>query len=256
MEKYFASTITAKFAILTNGIIYNFYTDFDNSNVMDKTPFLSVDLLHCKERDIVELSKFKKEQLDVNNILSAAENLKYMGLIKAWLANEINDPSAPFVKLIISDMHEGVKSQKVIDQFTPIVKKAFSQYINDEFNLKIKDALNQDEIQEEPEKEPEKENKKEIVTTIAELEAYGVIKSILRKTVDSSRIAYRDTTSYFGILLDDNKLKWICRVHLDGSKKYIIISDDNKNGVRYDIEKIDDIYTYSKEIIAACNKYL
>ena len=57
---------------------------------------------------------------------------------------------------------------------------------------------------------------------------YGIVKSILRQVVDSSRIAYRDTASYFGILLDDNNRKWICRIQLEGSEKHIVVSEANK----------------------------
>lgn len=251
--RYFNSTIDAKFAILTNGIMYKFFTDLDNPNIMDQAPFLTIDLLKLKDRDVVELGKFKRDSLDVSNILSSAEDLKYTGMIKAWMERETNNPSAGFVKMIISDIYEGVKSQKVIDQFTPIVKRALNQYINDTINSKIQNVLNKDS---EPIEDIQEESKKEIVTTIEEIEAYGIIKSILRQTVDSKRIAYRDTASYFGILLDDNNRKWICRVCLDGSKKHIVVSDENKNGVRYDIEKIDDIYNYSNEIIEACRKYI
>lgn len=257
--RYFNSTIEARFAILTNGIIYEFYTDLENSNVMDKSPFLTVNLLDLKERDIVELSKFKRDALDVDNILSSAEDLKYTGMIKNWMENEMANPSASFVRLITGEIYDGVKSQKVIDQFTPIIKRALNQYINDRINSKIQNALNKDvdtALNDEPGDTNEVDTKKEIVTTIEELEAYGIIKSILRQTVDSSRIAYRDTVSYFGILLDDNNRKWICRAYLSGSKKYIVVSDSDKNGVRYDIEKIDDIYNYAKEIVEACSKYL
>lgn len=253
--RYFNSTVEARFAILTNGIIYEFYTDLDNPNVMDNTPFLTIDLMNLKDRDVAELNKFRRDALDVDNILSAAEELKYTGVIKAWLDKETTSPSPAFVKLIISDMYEGVKNQKVIDQFTPVVKKALNQYINDAISNKIQNALN-GEVAVAEEVVEEEQQKREVVTTIKELEAYGIIKSILRQTVDSGRIAYRDTASYFGILLDDNNRKWICRVCLDGSKKHIIVSDENKNGVRYDIDSVDDIYKYSDEIINACSKYI
>lgn len=256
--RYFNSTIDARFAILTNGIVYKFFTDLDNSNVMDATPFLTIDLLKLKDRDILELNKFKKDALDVDNIISAAEELKYTSLIKNWIEKETENPSPTFVKLILNDIFDGVKSQKVVDQFTPIIKKALNQYTNDIINSKIQNVLNKDvDVSADNDATEEvKERKKEIITTIEEIEAYGIIKSILRQTVDSGRIAYRDTESYFGILLDDNNRKWICRVCLNGSKKHIIVSDNDKNGVRYDIGKLDDIYNHSDAIIEACKKYL
>lgn len=254
--RYFNTTLDARFAILTNGIVYKFFTDLDNPNIMDNTPFLTVDMLNLKDRDISELGKFKKDILDVDNILSSAEDLKYTSMIKAWIDREYVNPSPAFVKMIISDIYEGVKSQKVVDQFTPVVKKALNQYITDTINQKIQNVLNGTATVSEETPTEEQNSKKEVITTIMELEAYGIIKSILRQTVSSGRIAYRDTASYFGILLDDNNRKWICRVCLDGSKKYIIVSDDNKAGIRYDIESIDDIYNYADEIVNACKKYL
>jgi len=255
--RYFNSTIEARFGILTNGIIYKFYTDLDNSNVMDNTPFLTIDMLNLKDRDIVELNKFKRDVLDVDNILSSAEDLKYTRLIKTWMEKEINNPSPAFVKMVIADIYEGAKSQKIIDQFTPIVKKALNQYVTDAINTKIQCALNNNvEVVSTPDESQEEIQKREIVTSLKELEAFAIIKSILRKTVDSNRITYRDTVNYFGILLDDNNRKWICRVCVDGVKKHIVVSDENKNGVRYDIESIDDIFNYSNEIIEACKKYI
>jgi hypothetical protein len=42
-HKYFHLT-KARFAILTNGVQYNFYTDIDAPNKMDEKPFLSFDI--------------------------------------------------------------------------------------------------------------------------------------------------------------------------------------------------------------------
>lgn len=266
--RYFGTT-DAKFAILTNGIIYKFYTDLEDKNKMDLRPFLTVDLLNLKDRDVVEIAKFCRENIDVDEILSSAENLKYSRLIKEWFSEQLEEPSTDFVKYILNNIYEGVKTQKVVEEFTPLVKKALQQHINDSMNAKIKSALSKEE--DEPSEqtleektvdvitetnEPEQSHESKINTTIEELEAYAIIKSMLRTIVDSDRIAYRDTESYFGILLDDNNRKWICRVHLMASVKYITVSDENKKPVRYDIETIDDIYKYSQEIAEACKRYL
>jgi predicted type IV restriction endonuclease len=265
--RYFGTT-NAKFAILTNGLTYQFFTDLESKNKMDMRPFLTIDLLKLKDRDIIEVAKFQKSVLDVDNILNSAENLKYSRLIKDYFAKEIESPSPEFVKFILNYVYDGVKTQKVIDEFTPIVKRAITQYISDSMNTKIKAALNNQDDSEgndsvetnskESDSESKDSSKKErrIVTTIEELESYAIIKSILRTIVDSDRIVYRDTESYLGILLDDNNRKWICRVYLMSSVKYLTIADENKNGIRHDINDIDDIYKYSVELKDACSRYL
>ena len=160
-------------------------------------PFLTVDLLKLKDRDITEIAKFQKGVIDVDNILNSAENLKYSRLIKDCFAEQIESPSPEFVKFILNYVYDGVKTQKIIEDFTPIVKRAISQYINDSMNTKIKAALNnQDEsddsnIDDVPEtaKDTKTENKEhKIITTIEELESYAIIKSILLSLIHIFKI--------------------------------------------------------------------
>ena len=47
--RYFG-TSKAKFAILTNGQFYRFYTDLDETNKMDETPFLEINILDIKRK--------------------------------------------------------------------------------------------------------------------------------------------------------------------------------------------------------------
>lgn len=256
--RYFAATLSAKFGILTDGVTYKFYTDLEEKNRMDDTPFLTFNLLNLQDRDISEIKRFTREVLDVDNILNSAENLKYSNLIKNWFAQEIENPSVEFTKLVLSNIYEGTKNQKAVEKFTPLVKRALQQYINDTMNAKIKSALNKDGDSDSNFDDSDEitSHEKKINTTIEEIESFAIIKSILRHEIDCNRITYRDTESYLGILLDDNNRKWICRVHLNGGNKFITISDDNKNAVRYDISELDDIYNYSMEIVQALKKYL
>lgn len=57
--RYFA-TSPAKFAILTNGLCYKFYTDLEEANKMDLTPFLDIDMCNITDAAINALKKFCK----------------------------------------------------------------------------------------------------------------------------------------------------------------------------------------------------
>ncbi|MGB0340740.1 MAG: restriction endonuclease, partial [Pseudomonas sp.] len=87
-----------------------------------------------------------------------------------------------------------------------------------------------------------------ILTTLEELEGYHIVRAVVRSVVDAKRIVQRDTQSYFGILLDDNNRKPICRLHFNRSQKYIGIFDEEKNETRHPISSIDDIYEYSDHL--------
>ena len=58
LYRYFGTT-SAKIRILTNGIIYRFYTDLEEPNKMDKKPFLEINMLDIKERQVPELQKLQ-----------------------------------------------------------------------------------------------------------------------------------------------------------------------------------------------------
>lgn len=243
--RYFGTT-KAKFAILTNGITYRFYTDLDEPNKMDSAPFLSIDLLDLRDSDIAELKKFEKNTFDVDNIVNTASDLKYCGLIKQFLKEEFSNPSDEFTKLVLSaDIYTGRYTQVVLDKFKPIVKKSIAQYLNELVNDKIKNALNIESVAlptgEVVEDIPEEEEVSGIVTTEEELQAFYIVKSILGDSFDMSRITYKDTASYFGILIDGKVTRWICRIFLKEHVKYIVIPNGN-DSIKYSIDNVSDIY--------------
>jgi len=59
LYRYF-STTEARFAILTNGITYEFYSDIDEPNKMDSKPFFTFNILGFQDHQINELKKFTK----------------------------------------------------------------------------------------------------------------------------------------------------------------------------------------------------
>lgn len=255
----------AKFGLLTNGIIYRFYTDLKEPNKMDEKPFLEVDITDIRDNQIEELKKFHKSYFDVNSILNSASELKYMGELKTIIQNEFSSPSYDLVKLFATRVYDGRMLQNIIDQFTPLVKRAIASHINDIINERLKGALTVNETKEEnnnkPSNEPEvikEENNQtdsKIITTEEELDAYRIIKAICRQKVDISRIVYRDAQTYFSILLDDNNRKPICRMYFNTATKYVATIDENKKDVKHAIESLDDLYQYTDDYFKIIDMY-
>ena len=90
--RYFGVS-TAKFGVLTNGIIWRFYTDLEKPNQMDTVPFLEVNLQALKDAQIEELKKFHKSYFNVEAVLSTANELKYLGELRSVIQSELTDPS-------------------------------------------------------------------------------------------------------------------------------------------------------------------
>ncbi len=249
--RYFGTT-DAKVAILTNGIEYRFYTDLEQTNKMDETPFLQINLLEMDESMINELKKFSKENFDINFILNTASDLKYLSSIEKVLKKEFNNPSDEFTKLILNQgVYNGVKTQNVIDKYRDILKKSINTYINEIISDRLQNVIKNSE-EEEMQLEIKKDNNP-IITTQEEIDSYYIVKSILAEYISTDRINYKDTNSYFGILLDNKVTKWICRVFLKESVKFVIIAQEDKTEKRYDINSIEDIYKLKEELINRVN---
>jgi hypothetical protein len=87
-----------------------------------------------------------------------------------------------------------------------------------------------------------------VVTTIEELEGYHIIRAILREVLEVDRIVPRDTQSYFGVLLDDNNRKPLCRLHFNRTQKYLGLFDEDKKETRHPIESLDDIFQFAADL--------
>lgn len=258
--RYFG-TSPAKFGILTNGVIYRFYTDLEESNKMDLVPFLELNMLQLKDTSINELKKFCKDNFDKDKIFSTAEELKYSSLIKNVLQKEFESPSDDFVRFILTDIYDGQKNQRVIEKFSPVVKRAFSSFVNEIVNSKISSALSSDAEDatgnnDNTEDLIEETIVSKIVTTEEEIEGFYIIRGMLAGTVPVEDIVYRDTESYFGILYTDNNRKPICRLNLDTKNKQLLVPDENKKFERIYITSLNDIYKYKNKLIEVAKRYL
>ncbi|WP_371069388.1 type I restriction endonuclease [Sediminibacillus sp. JSM 1682029] len=252
--RYFGTT-KAKFGILTNGVTYKFFTDLEEQNKMDPTPFFTFELLDIRDSTLTELSKFKKENFDVDKIFNTASELKYNGKIKELLNELWENPSEDFIHFVLNSVYEGRKTKNVVSQFEPIIKKAFKQFINEMVNDKLNAALKNTSSEgdqskgtpQEPDLEGDVNEKREIITTEEEIQGFAIARLILSEVVDEDRVHYRDNKSYFNILLDDNIRKWVCRLGLNSeNNKYLQLNDEDRT--TYSINKVSDLAKFKKEI--------
>jgi hypothetical protein len=227
---------------------------------MDEKPFLEVDMLDLKEAQIEELKKFHKSYFDIEKILSSASELKYTGELKSIISKEFANPSPDFVRYFARQVYDGTITAKILEQFTYLTKRSIGSYINDMISDRLKAAIKDDEkVQEQPVEIIQQQEEKEvrIVTTEEELEAFYIVKSILRNTIAAERITYRDSQTYFAVFIDKNNRKTVCRLYLDSAtNKRLTFLDENKKEIHNKISSLDDIYSYSEKLINTAKKYL
>lgn len=258
--RYFA-VANARIAILTNGQRYHFFTDLDRPNRMDDTPFLQLDLLELDESLIPEVQKLTKETFDVDSVVSAAEELKYIGALKRALAAQFRDADDEWIKNLTGRVYEGSFTQKVREQFRTLVAKAMQQFLADQVNDRLKAALGgkvyattgtTDLTAEAPVEadldEAGSSSDRGLETTLEEIEAFQIVRAIACSEVPPVRIVQRDTKSYMGVLLDDNNRKPVARLHFNTGQKYLGLFDESKSETRHPIESLDQIYDHADHI--------
>ncbi|MCK1801452.1 type I restriction enzyme HsdR N-terminal domain-containing protein [Brevibacterium sp. R8603A2] len=259
--RYFHVT-TARIAVLTNGNEYRFYTDLDEPNKMDSKPFLELNLDDIDSALVPEIEKLSKQNFDLDSVLGAAEELKYVSSAKRVFAGEAKEISWDMASLVISRIYPGRLTQRIRDQLTPLVGKGLNQFISDQVNNRLKAALSDNGEEPDSSSEPTvAEEQVELVdgleTTEEELQAFRIIQAIVAQDVDPNRIHYRDAKSYCAILFDDNNRKAVCRLRFNNTDRLRVglIKEDKSEDVR-DLDRVTDLYSFADQIREAARRYL
>ncbi|RVT73886.1 restriction endonuclease [Agrobacterium sp. CNPSo 2736] len=252
LYRYFSVT-NAKFAILTNGRTFNFYTDLEAPNKLDSRPFFVFDVTDFNAGIVSELRKFEKASFDVSAILATAERLKYTSGVKQVISKLIEEPTEDFVRLVAGTVYEGRITAQVKEMLTGVVRTAFRDVIMDAVKNRLSSALADTEeviikIDDPIEEEPE------VVTTEEEREGYMIVKAIVRDTIAPKRVVMRDQKSYCGILIDNNNRRPLARLHFNRSVKYIGLFDGEAEE-RLIVDSLDQIYDHSDRLRATAKRY-
>lgn len=262
--RYFHVT-AARFGVLTNGLVYRFFTDLEQPNKMDEKPFFEFNILDFKDRDVDELKKFTKSAFDIDTILTTANDLKYTRSIQTLLSEWMINPSEDFVRLLSADLIGNRRfTPAVKDQFTLITKRAFDQLLGEKINERLKGAMAPEgvTIAETPRSTASNdistsETEPAIVTTSEEIEGFHIVRSIVRDLISPRRVVMRDAQSYCAILLDDNNRKPICRLRFNNTQKLRIgLFKVNKEEELMNLESVDDIYSFADRIKATLSSYI
>lgn len=259
LYRYFSVT-DARIGILTNGIIYRFFSDLEAQNKMDSKPFLEVNLLALDEIVLAELKKFSKSTFEIGSILANASDLKFTREIKRILAQEVNQPSEAFVRFFASQVYPGRMTEKIREQFTEITKKAVQQFISERVSDRLKSALAQEQqsvktVAASEEAVSPASEEAQAPPTDDELHGYYIVKAILTQMVDAERIFMRDQKSYCSILLDDSNRKPVCRLWFNAAQKYIGLFGADKSESRVPIANLAEIYKLSDQLKETVSRY-
>jgi hypothetical protein len=228
LSGYFQNAKNSKIAILTNGREYRFYSDVAITNTMDAKPFFVFNLESFTDNDIEELLNFDARLINVNEIITKAQEFVFIEDFENTFFKEMTTPSTEFLKLL----HKKMSFKSKFDE------ERMKELMNSTLFKSLTDKIIIHET---------KTNSKSagIITTEDEIQAYHTIRTLLiqNKKIPNARIGYRDQKGTFNVLIDDNQRKIICQLKLTDTVKKILIG-----AAEYNLEHIDDLLKFKNEL--------
>tara|TARA_R110000796_G_scaffold217889_1_gene333884 strand:- start:708 stop:1598 length:891 start_codon:yes stop_codon:yes gene_type:complete len=239
LNEYCLYNKEVKVGILTNGVIYKFYSRSEDPNeILHKDPFFEFDLTSYNDSDIENLSSFFRKTINLSHILDNANETYFIDRFNSALFNLLSEPNEELIKLINHKMGGKRTSPKISDKIFKLINSISIEQVLD--NLKSKESKNAS---------------KGIVTTSDEIKAYNVIKTIMAMSSkfnnnELDRIVYKDFKGSFKLLVDGKQTKCICSLVMENYKKTIEININGEN-VKYEIEDVSasTLTKYKKELV-------
>lgn len=251
LYRYF-STTDARVAVLTNGVIYQFYSDIEQPNRMDDKPFFVFSMDAIRRTDPTTLERFTKAQFHIDAIVAEAGRLKLESQMRIELEKEFAAPSDEFVRLMASRVQNGRLTATVREQFGQVLSSSIAALIRDRVNERLTSALNVANPAPAEIENGESDDMSEgdgVVTTDDEIGGFRIVQAICARLVDPKRVVIRDSKSYCAVLLDDNNRKSLARLHFNSPTTRYVGTFVGKDEVRHPVSALTDLYKLEPQII-------
>lgn len=190
LKAYFNAAKTVKLGILTDGVVFEFFVDSNEPNMMDDDPYLTIDFGADPKTAISDtaldgLYALTKQAFNSETI---SENARRSILYRAfydYLSDQFGDPSAEFTRFMLKEMNMKHIRAAALDAYRDIAKAAFKDVFNSHVlrQLDITSTMPMATARSEPtavapSAEPQAGRKPDngIVTTEAELAAFEQIR--------------------------------------------------------------------------------
>jgi hypothetical protein len=237
-----------RLAVLTNGLLYQFYSDVERPNKMDDKPFFTFNMEAIRPSDIKTIEAFTKDKFDVAKIVLEAGNLKLQTRLRAEIEKELGAPSDEFVRIIARRVYDKNITAAVKENVSKLMVISFSTMLRDLVNERLSSAISATNPRIPDVDPPIDLDVTEIVTTEEEVSGFRIVQAIASRLVQPKRIVMRDAKAYCAILLDDNNRKSIARLHFNSATTKYIGFFSEKEETRHLISDLTDIYKFGENI--------
>lgn len=214
LRSYFNAAPTVKMGVLTDGLVYEFYADSDEPNMMDQNAFLTLNLSGVAKGKVEDsvldgLSKLQKSAFDPENIGAEAKRKLVFRNVLQQLADLAESPSEAFARLLLKNAGLSHVQTKALAEYQELIRSAFRGFIDlhimKRLDLPLKEGERQTVVTEVAiEPSPAAKPEDRIVTSATELAVLSYAKQRLAFMVkdealfgEIDRIGFRDYQGKF-----------------------------------------------------------
>lgn len=136
LKGYFNAVPTVKLGILTDGLVFQFFTDTGLENMMDDEPFAAVDLSEVAQGELPDatldaLLKIRKGTFDPEGVGSDARRKFYLAAYVDALRINSESPDERLVRALMDIANvDGRRTAKLVEEHAPIVADAFRAFFD------------------------------------------------------------------------------------------------------------------------------
>jgi len=208
LKGYFNAVQTVKLGVLTDGLLYEFFSDTDSENMMDSDPFVTVDLADVARDRVTDqaldaLRKLRKGTFDPADVGADAKRRIYIARYVDALEANFQEPSDAFERAMmdLADV-EGRRTSKLIEEHAPILKEAFQTFIDRKILERVGFASRQDivKVQQASAASQSPEPSKDALDIEEPEPRSGII------TTETERAVFEHAKNRLAFLVDDEEL--------------------------------------------------
>jgi hypothetical protein len=225
LRSYFNALQPVKLGILTNGVVWEFFVDSADPNIMDEEPFLTLDLEMVSMagvpddvlRILAEIAKINFEPADIAEIAHIQLVKKRL---RTALADELQSPSEEFCRFALQKAGlKNVRRAQIERHYGPMVKSALTESL-------VLPAAQRLLIESAEPSSDQPQIDSRILTTDRELAIYGYVRRRLAFLVDDElrldaidQVQYKDYIGKLVVFFERERKGWLFD-YIEGADGY------------------------------------
>ncbi|WP_439542180.1 hypothetical protein [Hyphomicrobium sp.] len=181
LRSYFSALQTVRLGILTDGIMFEFFVDCDQPNVMDAEPFVTLDLEAATRSpipvDVLEaLNMLSSTNFQPEDVADLADLRLVSRRLRSLLVQEMREPSDDLCRLMLQRLGmKNLRRSSIQTRYSSLVRDAFEQAVV----IPVMDRLRTQTAQANPLAPAQEGTADGIVTTDRELAVYRYVRQRL-----------------------------------------------------------------------------